>query len=294
MTELWLSLAFVTIGALFCLKVSWTALRKARSIEDTPTSKITSAAQGYVELIGSAKADQELLSAPLTNTPCLWYRFQVERYETSGKRSSWRVIRSGTSERSFFLDDDSGICHIHPEGADVSPLTKAIWHGNSEIPLASSRRAGSSLFMGGSRYRYSESRIQPNDLIYGLGLFQTIHAETASEQAETKMADILSEWKSDHARLIAQFDTNADGEVSLKEWNKARQLAAEQAHSYVLENYDGEQAHILCQSPVRHQHFILASKNPLKLAKQYRWKSLAMLLAFIGLVAVLFNLAQSL
>jgi hypothetical protein len=71
MTELWITLAFVTIGALVCLRISWMALRKARSIEDTPTSKISSAAQGYVELIGSAKADQALLSAPLTNTPCL-------------------------------------------------------------------------------------------------------------------------------------------------------------------------------------------------------------------------------
>jgi|MEHZ01.5.fsa_nt_MEHZ011551434.1_50 DNA mismatch repair ATPase MutS len=148
--------------------------------------------------------------------------------------------------------------------------------------------------MGGSRYRYSESRIHPNDLLYALGLFQTVHAESASEQTETETAALLNEWKKDHQALLAKFDTNQDGEIDMKEWNRARQEAAGQAHSYVLENYDSEPAHILCQSPVRHQHFILACKNPLKLAKQYRWKSLALFLVFIGLVALDFNLVQSL
>ncbi len=148
--------------------------------------------------------------------------------------------------------------------------------------------------MGGSRYRYSESRIHPNDLLYGLGLFQTIHAESASEQTETRASEILNEWKSDHTALLAKFDANQDGEVDLKEWNRARQVAAGEAHSYVLENYDSEPAHILCRSPVRYQHFILASKNPLKLAKQYRWKSLILFVVFLGLVALDFNLVQSL
>ena len=290
MAELWMTTAFVSLAAAFCFWFALRCLHKARTIEDTPTSNIASAAQGYVELIGTAKPDQPLLNAPLTNTPCLWYRFQVERYETTGKRATWRVIRSGASERSFYLQDDTGMCHVHPEGADVSAHQKQVWHGNSEIPLASTSRAGSSLFASGRRYRYTESRIHEGELLYALGLFQTVHALSSSEQTESKTLELLAEWKSDHQRLLQRFDGDLDGQIDMQEWNKARQEAAKEAHTYVLENYDSEPAHILCKSPMRHQHFILSCKNPIKLVKSYRWKGVAVFAVFLALVGLLYHL----
>src|SRR5574340_130547 len=52
--------------------VAWTsAYRRTRAVADTPTSKVASAAQGYVELIGEGRplGGAPLLS-PLTQLPC--------------------------------------------------------------------------------------------------------------------------------------------------------------------------------------------------------------------------------
>src|SRR5690606_9806630 len=77
-------LAAASAAALFFMVRN---LRTARTIEDTPTSKIRSAAQGYVELSGTASSTGETIAAPLSGTPCLWYRYTIERYERSGKQT---------------------------------------------------------------------------------------------------------------------------------------------------------------------------------------------------------------
>src|SRR5690606_16652826 len=94
-------------------------LRRARLIEDTPTSRIRSAPQGYVELTGFARevaAADTPLRGPLTGKPCVWFRYRIERYQR-GKRSGWHPVESGASAQWFELDDGSGRCWIDPAGA---------------------------------------------------------------------------------------------------------------------------------------------------------------------------------
>ena len=58
-------------------------IRRARIIEDTPTSRIRSASQGYVELIGTIKYfTSQAVFAPLTGQACAWYHFHIEKRET--------------------------------------------------------------------------------------------------------------------------------------------------------------------------------------------------------------------
>ncbi|MEJ2141596.1 MAG: hypothetical protein P8Y24_04455 [Gammaproteobacteria bacterium] len=53
-------------------------VQRARIIEDTPTSKIRSAAQGYVEIIGRGQYfNKSPVIAPLTLTECIWYSFEI-------------------------------------------------------------------------------------------------------------------------------------------------------------------------------------------------------------------------
>lgn len=288
MAELWITLAFVAVGAVFCLFLSLRSFGKARLIEDTPTSKITSAAQGYVELIGSAVPDQQLLSAPLSGKACLWFRFRVERYDTTGKRSSWRVLRSGTSERSFFLEDDTGRCHIHPEGADVRLRQSKRWYGNSEIPVPNSDRTGTNFFLSGQRYRYTESLIQDGDLLYALGSFNTVAPESSDIQIQTKASEIIDDWKSHKSYLRSKGDM--EGEVSDSEWTQFRLSAEKEAHAFVMANYDSSVAHVLQKPDSDRQHFILASKNPLKLARNYRRRGVFILVFFLLLVGLLYHL----
>lgn len=84
---------------------------QARHLLDTPTSKIRSAAQGYVEFYGVLQAhnDAQLLG-PLTRTPCLWWHYKIEEYRSNGKERSWCVVESGTSEALLPLDDSKARC----------------------------------------------------------------------------------------------------------------------------------------------------------------------------------------
>src|SRR5690606_32876337 len=74
-----ISLAF-SVGA--CAGGGWWCIRRlseARFLLNTPTSKIRSAAQGYVELYGTLdELPGGQLEAPLTGTACLWWRFRIE------------------------------------------------------------------------------------------------------------------------------------------------------------------------------------------------------------------------
>lgn len=281
------------LGAVISLWRSLVLLDRARHIEDVPTSKIRSAAQGYVELVGIAQPDQAPLLAPLTGKTCLWYDFCVERYTRTGKTHSWRTIRRGRSEHSFYLQDDTGNCHLHPEGADIQPKQRLRWYGNTERPMNYGGSGGSGILIGSGRYRYTERRISEGDPLYALGLFQTLQPQSASDQGRARMAELLSEWKQDHERLLSRFDTDGDGNIDMDEWEAARQQAANQARNYVLENYDGEQVHVMAKPPGRRQHFIIACKRPTGLVRGYRlkgWGLLVLCLALSGFCAwVLLN-----
>src|SRR4051794_20610189 len=64
------ALAAMSIVSFF----AWMAnFRRYRQIHDLPTSKVASAAQGYVELFGrSAQMADAPVSSPFTGVPCCW------------------------------------------------------------------------------------------------------------------------------------------------------------------------------------------------------------------------------
>ena len=62
-------------------------LKKARYLLDTPTSKIRSAAQGYVELYGVIESRTELLRGPLSEQPCVWWSFSIDEQVHQDRKS---------------------------------------------------------------------------------------------------------------------------------------------------------------------------------------------------------------
>ncbi|MBL4704902.1 MAG: hypothetical protein JKY54_10290 [Flavobacteriales bacterium] len=264
----WLLVASVVIaiGAFFSI---FNNIIKARLIEDTPTSKIRSASQGYVELIGVAKRYEGApIIAPLSGLTCLWYHYEIERYERSGKSSSWRTIETKSSDRYFSLQDDTGECSVDPCKADIISRWEDKWRGNERRPT--SMLTQESLLFG-SRYRYTERRIHEDDALYVLGLFQTVYAPSIKDQKKHKVSEILNEWKKDQDTLIARFDTDGDGEIDLKEWENARKSAAKQAHYYVEQNEDTPPVHIMTRSPQRRNPYIISNKDPKEVSRRYRW-----------------------
>src|SRR4051794_9943525 len=96
----------------FC---AWMAnYRRYRQVDDVPTSKIASAAQGYVELLGKSVSMDTPVLSPVSGLPCCWYRYRIER-NTSGDK--WQHEDSGESIAHFLLVDDTGQCIISPDGA---------------------------------------------------------------------------------------------------------------------------------------------------------------------------------
>jgi len=287
----YLALGISGVIALGCGYGSLSSLLSARVIEDTPTSKIRSAHQGYVELIGFAKAGLgNMLLSGLSQTPCLWYKYNIERYESSGKNSSWRSVERKTSDQPFMLNDGSGDCVVYPDRADVSTQRKKTWKGSERHP--SGTTSSHSLF--GSRYRYTEEILCADDLLYVIGQFETRNPPSNSELQQRAMTEILNEWKQDYDKLVARFDRNGDGEIDLQEWDLVRAEALRKAQRDINKQAPQNPIHTISYSPSRRQPYMIASSEPESLSKRLRWQAFFLLLASIaGTTAFVWQILQA-
>lgn len=219
-------LFFLAVGTATGLYWSVRGLRHARLIGDTPTARVRSAPQGYVELKGTARAmEGPPIVSPLTARRCVHWFYKIERRVQSGKRSYWKTVEKGRSDDLFHLEDDTGTCVVDPEGAKVFPGESNTWHGATRRPERGPRAGHGFALSFGRQYRYHEALIRIGDPLYGLGEFTTRRGGTGDEAEEVKL--LLAEWKRDPERM-AMFDVDGDGEVSLKEWEAARHAARAQ------------------------------------------------------------------
>lgn len=237
----WL-IAFLAAGAGFGLFWSVRGLRHARLIGDTPTARVRSAAQGYVELKGSAEAmEGPPIVSPLTGRRCVYWFYKIERRVQSGRSSHWRTVEKDRSENLFHLVDDTGACVVDPVGAKVIAAETHTWHGRTPRPQRGPKAGGFVLGFG-RRYRYHEALIRAGDPLYGLGEFTTRRGGAGREEDQVKA--LLAEWKRDPERM-AVFDVDGDGEVDLKEWRAARQAAIAQVRRERDAGETAPAAHVL-------------------------------------------------
>lgn len=273
-------LAFAAVGGGW-LSLRW--LKVARAIEDLPTSRIRSAAQGYVELSGRCRTlDGSRNPAPLTQRPCVWWRYRIEQKRESGtggkRRESWTTINAGRSELPFLLDDGTGQCIVQPAGAEVLTGESTTWYGSTPWP---SQAAGAGLLRSQQHlYRYFEERIYELEQLCLLGRFRS-HTASSGTDTEAEVAALLAEWKLDQAALARQFDQDRDGRVSVGEWERAR----EQAKRTVAERQSGRPVtpavHVL-DRPDGGQLYMIAAFPEANLATRFRRRAI---LAFAGFVA---------
>lgn len=270
----YLAPAAFAVASVLLLYGAFSKLRKARVIEDVPTSKIRSAHQGFVELTGITQAqDSGPITAPLTNTPCLWYDYKIERYQ-GGKNRNWTTIESGASEDFFTLYDATASCLVDPRRGEFVGINKKRWTGYNRHPA---KLEETSLLgrLRRQRYRYTERRILSDQPLYAIGWFHTLHPQSMAEQEDQHKAKLIAEWKQNYDQLLERFDTNRDGTIDLAEWEKARLEAARQARLHVTKNYDNSDVHILCK-PADGQVFLLSTKDPGDMSKTYRRNAFAM------------------
>ena len=171
----------VGIGGLFVLYFfyqSYKSLQRARVLEDTPTAKIRSAAQGYVELAGE---QFNLGNAPtltrLSHLPCTWYRYAIQFMD---QQNGWRVIEHGNSEALFGLKDGTGICIIDPKGADISTSQVDQWQGFSRYPTKKPSSWIGRLWGSLGKYRYTEWTMHEGMSLHAMGNFHTYNQQQFS------------------------------------------------------------------------------------------------------------------
>jgi len=283
-------------SAVASLGGGWWFIRRfaqARHLLDTPTSKIRSAAQGYAEFYGVLQAtEQSQILAPLTHTPCLWWRFKIEEYRSNGKNRSWRVLESGSSDTWLELQDSTGSCLIDPRGAEVRPATRQVWQGNQRHPLGPARSGWMALFSSGKRYRYTEERLHIGQPLYAIGEFRSHGGgRQAFDLAATKGA-VIREWKSDYSGLLQRFDSDRNGQLDEQEWGRVRlaaRLEAEDRHRQ--QSLQPVQHHL--GKPAERQPFILSCAGEDELVRSFYWQAaggallcLAGALAFAWLLGV--------
>ena len=270
-------------GAWFAFR--W--LHIARMLEDTPTSRIRSAAQGYVELVGRAGplAGARNL-APLTQRPCIWWHYRIQRRTGSAghgkQRAKWQTVKSGRSEQPFLLDDGTGECIVQPTGAEVLTSENTTWYGDTPWPTEAPGRRP---FFGEPEYRYFEERIYEHEQVHVLGQFRT-HSDLAHRDRDADVAALLAEWKQDQAALVQRFDADGDGRVSLAEWEQAREAARSAVTSRHLEQPVQPALHTV-GPPDGRQLFLIAAYPEQALARRYRRRAL---LAFAGFAVATYAL----
>ncbi len=277
----WLSV-FLLI-ALLSLYQNYRNLLKARTIEDTPASKIRSTAQGYAEVSGKQYSlpNHELL-APLSLTPCTWYRYAVYR---KNQKHAWFLIAQGESIEHFMIKDGTGFCVVDPRGADIHSNTHDTWHGFSADPQGKSKHLIMLIlgFIFGG-YQYKESRMEVDTDVYALGNFATIRAGEASltQASLEKQADLLvKQWENDYDSLMAKFDLNKDGKLSAEE-KLAIQQAAEQEirEKYAAKNQEAVINVLSKKGLTGRQPYLISSTTQEKLAKKYRFYAMLWLGSF--------------
>ena len=273
-----------------CFGGGWWSLRRlaqARLLEDTPTSKIRSAAQGYVELYGVLLAGPgEPLRAPLTGQACLWWRYRIEELQSDGRSRAWRVLDSACSEGWLGFADGSGQCLIDPQGAEVRPLHRQVWYGDQRHP----RRAPDSgpllallgtLLGAGQRYRYVEERLQAGDPLYALGEFQSSGAACQEVDLAAAQGAVVREWKADFQGLLARFDRDGDGRLDEGEWQLVRLAAQLEAEDRQRADSLAPEQHRL-RRPQERLPFLLSCRGEDELARIFRWQAAGGALLCLG------------
>lgn len=242
----------------------WQALTRKRLISDIPTSKIASAAQGYVELRGTGRPfPDNPVRSPVNGLPCLWFNYTREEKDADGK---WRVVERKQSDVSFILDDGSGHCLIDPDGAEIFA------HRREQ----SVRKD----------VRITESKLIERDPIYALGDFKTYGGHHLELDPRDDLIAVLGEWKKDPVALRQRFDLDGDGEISAAEWDLVRLAARRQVSRHHQEMRQQADSHIL-RRPQNGRSYLISSRNPDQLAHYYaRWSVFHLAVFFVALASI--------
>ncbi|PKO25835.1 MAG: hypothetical protein CVU35_02035 [Betaproteobacteria bacterium HGW-Betaproteobacteria-8] len=259
---------FVALIGLISFFAWASGYRRMRLIADTPTSRIGSAAQGYVELHGRAVLDADnLIRSPISGISCIWYRFWVYSRQENNK---WVQVNQGISNSVFEITDGTGSCFIDPDHAEVIGAERRV------------TRQGD--FKNVEELLYAHS-------VYALGEFGTLGGAGMPLSLNEDVALLLAEWKRDKKTLHERFDLDGNGEIDMQEWELARRATIREVEKQHREIRTQNGTHVM-RAPHDGRLFILSNHSPHQLRNKYLgWSMLHMSIVVVSVVATIWLLS---
>ena len=128
-------------GGLWFFFKGFRVMREYKLLDDTPRMPIRSIPMGFVHLRGKAESSQ-LLSSPLTNTPCCFYKVDIEEWRSRGKSHEWVHICTDCNGYQFHLRDETGAVLIDAHSAeyDLQPTATRAVNSHSHSPQGEDTR----------------------------------------------------------------------------------------------------------------------------------------------------------
>ncbi len=244
--------------------IAWySALHRLRAISGAPTSRVASAAQGYVELVGRGHPGATPLISKLRVLPCLWYRWKVECRGSDGK---WSVMDKGESRDFFVLRDETGDCIVDPEEAEIITKHCDEWTSGD--------------------YHYTEWKLIKSDYIYVIGEFKTVGGNNTEVTHNDLIKEVITEWKNDNANLLERFDLDNNGELDMREWMLARSAARREAEKRMIDVLNGPDTHFMLR-PHDGRLFLISNIDQDKLTRHYKFWAWAHVIIFFGALSTI-------
>lgn len=264
--EFWLLSVFLLICSGYAFARLVMALKRGRLLSGQATAKIRSASQGCVELNGVAELmPGPPIVSPVSGRQCVWFEYIIEQkqtyYDGKRQRTRWVIVQRYRSDGLFYLRDDTGVCVVDPDAADILHAENRSWRDK----LNADRR-------------YREWFISERQPLYALGWFRSI--QTASQQVlREQVSVLLREWKQDFQALLQRYDKNKDGDISEQEWQQAVIDANAHIRSQQL-SQPADAIHVLGKGPHR-KPYILSAVPEQHLLRQYQWQIYLALAGFL-------------
>ncbi len=251
---LWvLLLSLALVASAFAAFFNYWRLLK---ITEAPISTIASAAQGYIELHGTAST-QTALKTPYHGISCVWYRAWVyaNRRESSYPRKviDTRLLQYAESDNLFQLQDETGACMVDPKGAEIIFAQQRTFLKNE--------------------HRYVEEYLPAGRRLYVLGQLDTRHGHFDRDVINNDVRETLADLKLDPQKLLNRYDHNRNGQIDMDEWESARQDVIKQVDAkHAMKAHTGS---FTLEKPADEHLFLISAKSPNELAASYRHWAIA-------------------
>jgi hypothetical protein len=230
------AVAFAVIGAgagMYWFYQGFRLLQRKRLILNTPSAKIRSASMGLVEISGLATSPY-VMTSPLKQVECYYYRSIAWELKQRGKDSQWVKVAEETLHVPFYVDDGSGKVLIDPSGAEMDLHCDFQERYNRSILFEGPEMAGcvsSFLLRHGAdptkRVKVEEYCVKPHNSLFVLGTLSQNPGLDASvmpawaEHAGSARTNGMGEVAQEVIRL-----SNGTVQVSASEMTQQQKIAA--------------------------------------------------------------------